>query len=122
MRLGEIWGFEIDGLFQSNEEAAAYAEQVDLSYVNKGLTGGWQAGDVKFVDLDGDGKIGIGANTVDNPGDRKVLGNSLASLQYGIKGSFRWNGIAALVMITKYIKSEDFQTISPPTIPKISAE
>lgn len=97
MRLGEIWGFEIDGLFQSNEEAAAYAEQVDLSYVNKGLTGGWQAGDVKFVDLDGDGKIGIGANTVDNPGDRKVLGNSLASLQYGIKGSFRWNGIDASV-------------------------
>ena len=32
------------------------------------------------------------------------------------------SSIAALVMITKYIKSEDFQTISPPTIPKISAE
>lgn len=32
------------------------------------------------------------------------------------------SSIAALVMITKYIKSEDFQTISPLTIPKISAE
>lgn len=93
MRLGEIWGFVIDGLFQTDEEAKAYAEKVDLSYVNKGLTDGFKAGDVKFVDLDGSGDIGIGANTVDKPGDRKILGNSLASLQYGIKGGLRWNGV-----------------------------
>src|SRR5699024_1316381 len=52
-----------------------------------------QAGDVKFVNLDGDNKIGIGSNNVDNPGDRKILGNSLPSLSYGITASVRWNGI-----------------------------
>lgn len=92
MEIGEIWGYVTDGLFQTDEEAKAYAEKVVLSYVLKGQTGGWQAGDVKFVDLDGDGKIGIGSNNVDNPGDRKILGNSLPSFSYGISASAQWNG------------------------------
>ena len=92
MEIGEIWGYVTDGLFQTEEEAKAYAEKVDLSYVLKGQTGGWQAGDVKFVDLDGDGKVGIGSNNVDNPGDRKILGNSLPSFSYGISASAQWNG------------------------------
>lgn len=97
MRLGEIWGFVTDGLFQSTEEAQAYAKEVDLSYINKRITGGWQAGDLKFVDLDGDHVLGIGSNTVDKPGDRKVLGNSLPSLSYGLNASIRWYGFDASV-------------------------
>lgn len=92
MEIGEIWGYVTDGLFRTDEEAKAYAEKVVLSYVLKGQTGGWQAGDVKFVDLDGDGKVGIGSNNVDNPGDRKILGNSLPSFSYGISASAQWNG------------------------------
>lgn len=92
MEIGEIWGYVTDGLFQTDEEAKAYAEKVVLSYVLKGQTGGWQAGDVKFVDLDGDGKVGIGSNNVDNSGDRKILGNSLPSFSYGISASAQWNG------------------------------
>lgn len=91
MRLGEIWGFVVDGLFQSDEEAQAYAKEVNLNYITN--RGGWQAGDMKFVDLDGSGDIGIGKNTVDEPGDRKVLGNSLPSFQYGFNASVRWCGI-----------------------------
>lgn len=93
MHIGEIWGFVTDGLFKSTEEAQAYAKEVDLSYMGKGLTGGWQAGDVKFLDIDGSGDIGIGQNTVDNPGDRKKLGNSLPSFSYGINASIRWCGV-----------------------------
>lgn len=93
MELGEIWGFVTDGLFKTDEEAQAYADEVDLSYMESGLTGGWQAGDVKFVDLDGDGEVNIGSNNVNDPGDRKVLGNSLPSFSYGITAGLRWNGI-----------------------------
>ncbi|MGV8138419.1 MAG: SusC/RagA family TonB-linked outer membrane protein [Mangrovibacterium sp.] len=92
MRLGEIWGFVTDGLYQSTEEAQAYAKEVDLSYINNRITGGWQAGDLKFLDLDGDKKLGIGSNSVNDPGDRKILGNSLPSLSYGINLSVRWRG------------------------------
>lgn len=92
MELGEIWGFEIDGLFQSDAEAKAYAEQVDLNYINKRLYGGWLAGDPRYVDINGDGKISVGANSVEDPGDRKILGNSIASLQYGLTAGFDFMG------------------------------
>lgn len=92
MRLGEIWGFVTDGLYKSTEEAQAYAKDVDLSYINNRITGGWQAGDLKFLDLDGDHKLGIGSNSVNDPGDRKILGNSLPSFSYSINASIRWHG------------------------------
>ncbi len=93
MKLGEIWGFETDGLFQTDEEAAEYASQVNLSYVSGQLPGGtWKAGDVKYKDLDSDKIIGIGSNNVDKPGDRKILGNSLPRLQYGFTLAFNYLG------------------------------
>ena len=92
-RIGEIWGYVVDGLFKTDEEAQYYTKNVvDCSIINGRMTGGFRAGDLKFVDLDGDGVLGIGANTKDNPGDRKVLGNSLPSLQYGITVGFDWLG------------------------------
>ena len=92
MELGEIWGFVTDGLFATDAEAKAYAEEVDLSYITKRLTGGWLAGDLKYVDVNGDGKISIGENSVDNPGDRKILGNANANLQYGFTIAFDYCG------------------------------
>jgi len=93
MRIGEIWGFEADKLFESDQEALEWTSKVDQSYVgSRRLTGGWKGGDLRYQDLDGDGKIGIGSNTVDDPGDRKILGNSLASLQYGLTLSADWKG------------------------------
>ncbi len=92
MEIGEIWGYVVDGLFASDEEAAEYTSQVDQSICSTYLTGGWKAGDLKYADLDDDGKIGVGANTVDNPGDRKILGNSRARLRYGFNLGFDWFG------------------------------
>ncbi len=97
MRIGDIWGFATDGLFATDEEAREYANSVDLSYMVDGLTGGWKAGDIKFVDLDGDGEVSIGSNNVNDPGDRKILGNSLPSLSYGFTGSIRAYGFDASV-------------------------
>ncbi len=94
-RLGEIWGFVVDGLFETDEEAANYDANIcNMSdYIGTSrMRGGWQAGDLRYVDLDGDGKLGIGKNTVDEPGDRKILGNSLASLQYGFNLSLDYAG------------------------------
>ena len=91
MELGEIWGFHILGLFESDAEAQAYTSQVDQSYCNANLNGGWKAGDVKYADLDGDGVIGIGKNTLEDHGDRIYLGNSLPRLHYGFQTGFSWN-------------------------------
>jgi TonB-linked SusC/RagA family outer membrane protein len=42
-------------------------------------------GDVKYVDLNGDGIITPGSGTVDDPGDRKVIGNTTPRYEYGIR-------------------------------------
>lgn len=93
MKLGEIWGFETDGLYKTDEEAAAYgaSHTFDSNFMGN-LTGGWRAGDVKFVDRNGDGHIGIGSNSAIDPGDQKIIGNSLPRLQYGITGGFNYFG------------------------------
>ena len=91
MELGEIWGFHILGLFESDAEAQAYTSQVDQSYCNANLYGGWKAGDLKYADLDGDGVIGVGKNTLKEHGDRIYLGNSLPRLHYGFQTGFSWN-------------------------------
>ena len=84
-KLGEIWGFVSNGLFQSDEEAANWDQ--------KAINGGhWSAGDVKFEDLDDDNKITWGEGTVDKPGDRKILGNSTPRYSYGITAGADYKG------------------------------
>ena len=97
MRFGEIWGYTTDGFFLSDEEAANYpvdqSRVCSIIYTSEGGEKGLRAGDLKYVDTDGDNVISPGANTVDNPGDRKVIGNSQPRYQYGLTLGFNWNGI-----------------------------
>lgn len=57
-----------------------------------------QAGDIKILDLDNDGVITTGANTVDDPGDRRIIGNSQPRYAYGLNLSSQWNGIDFYVL------------------------
>ncbi len=99
--IGEIWGYSIDGLFQTDEEAVEYMSRIDGSayvYSDNYAQGpdawrGVRAGDVRYVDLNGDGIISPGDNTVDNPGDRKIIGNSTPRYNYNFRGSLEWKGI-----------------------------
>jgi len=91
MTIGELWGYRIDGLFQTSEEIANHADQ---SFVSNRISagGGLQPGDVKYNDLDGDGYIGDGENTVRNPGDREIIGNSAPQYLYSFLTSANWKG------------------------------
>jgi hypothetical protein len=42
-------------------------------------------------DLDGDGVIGPGDNTLDNPGDRRIIGNTEPRYRIGINLGAEWN-------------------------------
>ena len=69
-KLGDIWGYRIDGLFKTDEEAQAYTQIVDCSYLTKRIDAtatrrGLMAGDLKYLDLDVDNKISKGKNTVE---------------------------------------------------------
>ena len=96
-RVGEIWGYRVDGLFFSDEEAAMYpVDQTNVNFIIQSSAGaeqGLRGGDLKFVDLDGDGVISRGKNTVDDPGDREIIGNSEPRYHYGINLGFNWYGL-----------------------------
>ena len=98
-QLGEIWGYRVDGLFQTDEEAAAYASQVDMMVTcptyynsvdpaNKGVL----AGDMKYLDLNGNGRIDRGSDTIGDPGDREIIGNSQPRYLYGMHAGFQYFG------------------------------
>lgn len=98
--VGEIWGYRIGGLFRTTAEAQEYASRIDLTEVcydyfrtDAGEYGrGIQAGDMKYLDLNGDNAVNEGAGTLDNPGDRVKIGNSTPRYTYGLNLSFEWCG------------------------------
>lgn len=93
MELGEIWGYHVLGLFQSDEEALDYGTKYQKKTFWSGDGATWNAGDVKFADLDGSGEVDNGSNTVENHGDLIKVGNSAPRHHYGINLSANWNGI-----------------------------
>jgi TonB-linked SusC/RagA family outer membrane protein len=87
--LNEIWGLVSDGLIKTQEEATA----INTNSTQKTVSGQvWKTGDVKYQDLNGDNLITYGTNTVDNPGDRRVIGNTTPRYQFGLTLSARWKG------------------------------
>ena len=85
-KIGEIWGYDSNGLFQTAEEVASSPSQSQI------WGGTWEPGMTKYVDRNGDGIIGYGDNTVDNPGDRHIIGNSTPRYQFGITVGAEWKG------------------------------
>lgn len=88
--IGEIWGFRTAGIFMSNSEANNW--YIDDFHKN-GDNFREYSGDLKFVDLDGDGRIGVGAGTLDDHGDLDRIGNATPRYQFGLNLDFNWNGI-----------------------------
>ena len=84
-KINEIWGYTTEGFYKTDAEAAAQNQAA--------LWGGtWLAGDIKYADLDKNGKIDGGAATVANPGDRKIIGNSTPRYQYGFNLEVNYKG------------------------------
>ncbi|MEG2061915.1 MAG: SusC/RagA family TonB-linked outer membrane protein, partial [Alistipes sp.] len=92
MEVGEIWGLQVAGLFQDDEEVKSWANQSDFFVVNRNGNQ-FQAGDLKFSDLDGSGAIDYGKNTVDNPGDMRKIGNSTPRYSYGLTLNASYAGV-----------------------------
>ena len=89
MELGEIWGYRVEGLFRDQDDIDSHATQSFLQSSDK-VT---RPGQVKFADLNEDGKIDQGAKTLSDHGDLTVIGNTSARYHYGINVNLNWNGI-----------------------------
>ena len=72
--IASFYGYVTDGIFQSAEEVAAHAFQSEQT----------QAGDIRFLDLNGDNVI--------NELDQTWLGNPVPDLTYGLTIDLGWKG------------------------------
>lgn len=93
--INEIWGLVNDGFFQSEEELKGWPDQSGVGSDDQGYK--FYVGDLKFKDLNGDKKVNYGKNTVSDPGDRVIIGNSSIRLPYSIMLNADWKGFDASV-------------------------
>ena len=102
MRLGELWGYVCNGLYQTQAEIDA-DEAMALAAGREHYNNMMQQtesyavlpGHMRFEDLDGNGYISRGQNTVDDPGDRKIIGNSEPRYIYSFGFDLEWAGLFA---------------------------
>ncbi len=71
---GFFYGYKVDGVFQTDQEAAASGQNVGSAP---------HAGDLRFKDVTGDGKI--------NADDRTMIGNPNPDWTYGFNLTAAWN-------------------------------
>ncbi|MGO1243550.1 MAG: SusC/RagA family TonB-linked outer membrane protein [Sphingobacterium sp.] len=89
-RVGEIWGYVTQGLFQNQEEIDAAASQTLIKSSNAGTV---YPGDVRFTDLDGNGAIDYGNNTLNNHGDLSIIGNEEPRYIYGFNLNLDYSNV-----------------------------
>lgn len=88
-RVGEIWGYETVGLIQTQDRADEINTSKYQSFINGQV---WRTGDVEYRDLNKDGKINNGTNTLNDHGDLSVIGNTTPRYQYGLNLTASYRG------------------------------
>lgn len=95
--IGEIWGLEVEGFFQNEQELADHADQTPVGTDDQGFE--YFVGDLKFRDRNKDGVVDFGNSTVDNAGDLYRVGNSTPRLPYSVDLSAGWKGFDFRIFI-----------------------
>ncbi|EDN86205.1 TonB-linked outer membrane protein, SusC/RagA family [Parabacteroides merdae ATCC 43184] len=85
-KIGEIWGYVTDGFIKDEAEAQEMANKQAF------ISTTWKPGDIRYADLNGDGKIDRGNNRVGDSGDKKVIGNTTPRYNFNLNLSGSWKG------------------------------
>jgi hypothetical protein len=109
--VGEIWGYQVEGLFRSEEEIANSPSQSNIPSTN---TRKAYVGDLKFKNLDGDNEIYQGLNRVGNSGDKTIIGNKEPRFAYGITLGGDWNGFFLSAFFQGVMKQDWYPSIESP--------
>ena len=106
MEMGEIWGYKVDGLFATDEEAQDWGVRAQSKTFWSGDNTSWNAGDLRFADLNNDGVIDNGKGTLDDHGDLIKIGNSDPRYHFGINLGANWNGIGLSLFFQGIMKRD----------------
>ncbi|WP_370862472.1 SusC/RagA family TonB-linked outer membrane protein [Parabacteroides faecis] len=96
-----FYGYVADGLFRSQEEADAYTEKYGNPFGNA-----FKAGDIKYKDVNGDGKL--------TSADRDVAGSEQPNVTFGLNLSASWKNFDLSVFmqgacgVSRYFNNEVF--------------
>jgi len=91
MEIGEIWGFKTAGIYASNAEAKngpAY------NFFKNGEMFEAYAGDLIFVDVDGDGIMTKGNRTLASHGDMVIIGNASPRYNFSLNLAVSWQNFS----------------------------
>ena len=122
---GEIWGFKTADAYFTAEEAAngvllPDGSRVDINDVyQKALYKGsfrYGEGDVKYVDVNGDGKVDSGKGTIDDHGDLIRIGNNQPRYEYSLRAGLQWKGLD-FEFLLQGVGKRDFWTTSSLILP-----
>ena len=91
-KLGEIWGYTTDSYYTNSDfEDGSLDDDLMGGTLKEGIPN-WEGrnqnpGDIKFIDENGDGLITDGNSTLEDPGDRSIIGNTTRRYQFGLFGN-----------------------------------
>lgn len=88
---GDIYGYETIGIAHTREEMENHLASLPNGGQNA-LGANWDAGDIMYKDLNGDGKIDNGGYKYDDMGDLKKIGNDTPRFQFGLDLNADWKG------------------------------
>ncbi len=107
-KVGEIWGYETIGIAKTDMEMRDHL--ATLPYGGQSAIGSdWGAGDIMYKDVNGDGKVDSGANTLDDHGDLTVIGNETPRYNFGIDLTAEWKGIDLRIFLQGVGKRDYYQ-------------
>ncbi|AOW09020.1 hypothetical protein EM308_05580 [Flavobacterium gilvum] len=86
-QIGEIWGYTADRFLNAGDFGANGKTLIDQTQFNAK----WYPGDMKYEDLNGDGKVNPGTTTLENMGDLRRIGNSTPRYYYGVNLATGYN-------------------------------
>lgn len=108
-KLGEIWGYETNGLAKTDEEMKSHLASLPNGGQNA-LGTNWAAGDIMYKDLNGDGKIDGGQGVLGNTGDRKVIGNETPRYNFGLTLNAEYKGFDFRIFFQGTLKRDKWLT------------
>ena len=79
MALNSFWGYQYEGIYQTDQEA------LDQLYTYTETTIGVHAGDARYKDVNGDGKL--------DENDKMVIGNPFPKFTFGLNASVEFYGV-----------------------------
>lgn len=89
--IGDIYGYKTIGIARTDTEMDAHLAGLPNGGQNA-LGSNWAAGDIMYADLNGDGRVDNGSNTMEDMGDLRKLGNNTPRYLTGVHLDASWKG------------------------------